>query len=64
MHELEFQRILHQAIEEHSEVLVDDGDIFSYDIRPFDECGLLTDKNGLVVRIDNSEFQVSIVKSK
>ena len=43
---------------------VDDVDNFDYTVKTFEDVGLLTDNNGIVLSINDSEFQITIVKSK
>lgn len=44
---------------------IDEEEIGLKSVRTFKECGVLTTDNGLVLRaLDNSEFQITIVKSR
>ena len=46
------------------ETLAESGDIFTH-LLTFEEAGMLTRNNGLVVRTsDGSEFQITIVRSR
>jgi hypothetical protein len=56
MTEREFADLLEEALIESNE----DGDIT---IRSYESAGVLTYNEGLVVRIDDTEFQVTIVRS-
>lgn len=45
-------------------VAEDDYDMAIENVQTFEEAGLLTGNQGLVVRINGSEFQITVVKSR
>lgn len=60
MDEEEFETFLADAIDEYAE----ENDAPRTRIRTFREAGLLTGNKGLVVRIGDAEFQLTIVRSR
>ena len=63
MTEDDFCEFLNEAIHNHIEEIEDIRDpnkIFS--IRTFEDCCILTSNKGLVVKLGNSKFQVTVVK--
>jgi hypothetical protein len=60
MSEEDFQCFLTEAIEEHAE----ENDLPSTSVSTYADAGVLTRNRGLVVRIGESEFQVTIVRSR
>jgi hypothetical protein len=60
MDEEEFETFLTDAIDEYAE----ENDAPRTRIRTFREAGLLTGNKGLVVRVGDAEFQLTIVRSR
>ncbi len=60
MDEEEFETFLTDAIDDYAE----ENDAPRTRIRTFREAGLLTGNKGLVVRVGDAEFQVTIVRSR
>ncbi len=60
MSEEEFETFLADAIHEHAE----ENDAPRTRLRTFGEDGVLTSNKGLVVRVGDAEFQVTIVRSR
>jgi hypothetical protein len=58
MNERDFCELLGEALFEHAE----NNDREEPDIQTFEEAGLLTKNKGIVVRLGEMEFQVSIVR--
>ena len=59
MDEAIFQTVLEEALEQYYE-----GTNETVRVRTFADVGVLTNNTGLVVTVDGSEFQVTIVQSK
>lgn len=60
MDEEEFETFLTDAIEDYAE----ENDAPRTRIRTFGDAGLLTGNKGLVVRVGDAEFQLTIVRSR
>lgn len=60
MSEEELEEFLTQAIEDFA----DDNEVPRLRIHTFEESGVLTRNRGLVVRIGDAEFQITIVRSR
>lgn len=60
MSEEEFETFLADAIQDYGE----ENDAPRTRIRTFSEAGVLTNNSGLVVRVGDAEFQVTIVRSR
>ncbi len=60
MDEEEFETFLADAINDYAE----ENDAPRTHIRTFGEAGLLTGNKGLVVRVGDTEFQITIVRSR
>jgi hypothetical protein len=60
MSEAEFADLLEEALDEHAK----NDDRETPRIRTFREAGLLTRNEGIVVRLGDQEFQVTVVRSR
>jgi len=60
LNEQELEELLTQAIE----CFADEGEMPCAHIRTFEDAGVLTMNRGLVVRIGDAEFQLTIVRSR
>lgn len=57
---------LEQAICEGLEFMIDEGELSNekFQIQSFSDAGVLTNDAGLVLKIGNQEFQITIIRSK
>jgi len=61
MNERDFREVLHEALI----MYIDDSEDVIRKIQTFEDAGVITSNEGLVIRTDDgSEFQLTIVKSK
>jgi len=63
--EKELLEILGYFISDELAEYGDESDLYGIDVRNFEDLGLLTNDNGLVLRLrDGSEFQLTLKRSK
>lgn len=64
MTENDLVELIRNGLDESASVELDEDEYGSMDIRTFGESGVLTSNKGLVVRIGDDEFQVTVVRSR
>jgi len=57
---------IQNALIEGLEFMIDEGELGSqkYEIQSFENAGILTNDAGLVLKIGNQEFQITVIRSK